>query len=100
MVAQNVFHGEYGGKPARQIGTRFLSTRFGDRNRCPGTISSAESTSLPSPEEAGRAGQRVAFLVHRAALHRDIAPRVGERRLQALAAVDDEELRRRRTAGR
>ena len=48
-----------------------------------------------------RMGEEVALLVHRAALHRNIAPQAGQRRLQALAAVYDQKLRRlQATAGK
>ena len=38
-------------------------------------------------------GEQVALLVHRAALDRHVVPQAGERRLEALAAVDDHQLR-------
>ena len=40
-----------------------------------------------------RVGEQVALLVHGTALHRHVVPQAGERRLEALAAVDDDELR-------
>ena len=37
-------------------------------------------------------GEQVALLVHGAALHRHVGPQARERRLEALAAVDDDQL--------
>jgi hypothetical protein len=38
-------------------------------------------------------GQQVALLVHGAALDRHVVPQAGERRFQAFAAIDDDEVR-------
>ena len=43
--------------------------------------------------------QQVAFLVHHAALHRNVASQAGQRRLQSLAAVNDQKLRRFQATG-
>ena len=40
-----------------------------------------------------RVRKQVALLVNRAALHRDVVPEAGERRLEAFAAVNDHEIR-------
>jgi hypothetical protein len=39
-----------------------------------------------------RVREQVALLVDRAALQRDVVPQAGERRLEALAAIDDDEI--------